>query len=567
MTRKNRCGIPFVIVAGVTWLGVLCGNQRLAAFEGLTSPRGAEVWSVGSYHMVRWNPKKVGNAPELAASYSTDAGETWTTISSVSLRPAEGVLRWKIPGPPRKSVRLRISNPLSGVTVSNTTPFEISPSQAVNNYQWQNVTQKAAYAPRDGAGSLTFKNRMFLLGGWHPGNKQQFPMICNNEVWSSVNGADWVLVKKNTHLDKNFDRDADWEGRHTGGYVVYRDRMWLVGGDTNQGHYQPDIWNSADGRTWTQVNRGQLAPWSPRALHHTVVFQDKIWVMGGQTMPAFAPSCEAFYRDIWTTTDGKTWTEVKPRDPYWSSRGMIGGGVVFGGRLWILGGGTYDTPTTKARKYFNDVWSTDDGVHWKNHTTRAPWPSRQYHHVTVYDGRMWVLGGYRAGDRDDVWYSRDGTNWYRQFGTPWQARHAASVFVHDKSLWMAAGSCMSRDVWRLQRSRDPLYRSPREPDLLSRVVVILDGLDDRRGFIFDKKNPNGSPESFSMRKGTPADVAIYSRQFGINYLDDQGRNCYAELRVLKSGDVEFVKWRDGGHSHSMAVDNRSRLRRITIRKK
>ena len=132
---------------------------------------------------------------------------------------------------------MRISNPLSGVTVSNTTPFEISPSQAVNNYQWQNVTQKAAYAPRDGAGSLTFKNRMFLLGGWHPGNKQQFPMICNNEVWSSVNGADWVLVKKNTHLDKNFDRDADWEGRHTGGYVVYRDRMWLVGGDTNPVSY------------------------------------------------------------------------------------------------------------------------------------------------------------------------------------------------------------------------------------------------------------------------------------------------------------------------------------------
>jgi hypothetical protein len=551
----------------VASLGSLPVDNTFAASPVLLSPRGGESWAVDSYHLVRWDPKETGNTQGLAASYSTDGGTTWIKISRVNLNPSRGVLRWKIPGPGAKKVRLRISNPSSKVTVSHTRPFEIVPSQAVNNYQWRRVTDKAAYAGRDGAGSLTFKKKMFLIGGWNPGNKQQFPMICNNEVWSSTDGKDWVLVKKNTHLDNTFDRNSDWEGRHTGGYVVYRDRMWLIGGDTNQGHYQPDIWNSADGQTWTQVNPRHRAPWSPRALYHTVVFKDRIWVMGGQTMPAFAPSDEAFYRDIWTTTDGKTWTEVKPREPYWSSRGMIGGGVVFNGRLWILGGGTYNTPTTQARKYFNDVWSTSDGVHWKNHTHQASWPTRQYHHVTVYDGRMWVLGGYRAGDKNDVWYSRDGTNWYRQFGTPWQARHAASVFVHDTSLWIAAGSCMSRDVWRLERSRDPRYRSPREPQQLARIAVILDGLDNRKGFTFDAKNPNGSPDSFGMRKGKPVELMIYSRQFGLNYLGDQGRNHYAELKVMKSGDVEFVKWRDGGQSHLITVDNSARPRRITIRKK
>jgi hypothetical protein len=566
VTRRNRYSLHMAGLVAVASLASLPVDNTFAASPVLLSPRGGESWAVDSYHLVRWDPKETGNTQGLAASYSTDGGTTWIKISRVNLNPSRGVLRWKIPGPEAKTVRLQISNPSSEITVSHTIPFEIVPSQAVNNYQWQRVTDKAAYAGRDGAGSLTFKKKMFLIGGWNPGNKQQFPMICNNEVWSSMDGKDWVLVKKNTHLDNTFDRNADWEGRHTGGYVVYRDRMWLIGGDTNQGHYQPDIWNSADGRTWTQVNPQHRAPWSPRALHHTVVFKDRIWVMGGQTMPAFAPSDETFYRDIWTTTDGKTWTEVKPREPYWSSRGMIGGGVVFNGRLWILGGGTYNTPTTKARKYFNDVWSTPDGVHWKNHTHRAPWPTRQYHHVTVYDGRMWVLGGYRAGDKNDVWYSRDGTNWYRQFGTPWQARHAASVFVHDTSMWMAAGSCMSRDVWRLERSRDPKYRSPREPLPLVRIVVILDGLDDRKGFTFDAKNPNGSPDSFGMRKGTPVEVVIYSRQFGLNYLGDQGRNHYAELNVMKSGDVEFVKWRDGGQSHLITVDNSSRPRRITIRK-
>ena len=84
--------------------------------------------------------------------------------------------------------------------------------------------------------------------------------------------------------------------------------------------------------------------------------------MGGQTMPAFAPAREVFYREIWTTADGKTWTEVKPRKPFWSRRGMIGSGVVFGGRLWILGGETYDTPTTRVGRYHSDVWSSEDGV-------------------------------------------------------------------------------------------------------------------------------------------------------------------------------------------------------------
>ena len=27
-------------------------------------------------------------------------------------------------------------------------------------------------------------------------------------------------------------------------------------------------------------------PWGPRALHYTLVFRDKIWVLGGQTIPS-----------------------------------------------------------------------------------------------------------------------------------------------------------------------------------------------------------------------------------------------------------------------------------------
>lgn len=119
----------------------------------------------------------------------------------------------------------------------------------MNAYRWEQVTPQAAFAPRDGAGALTYQGRMWLLGGWNPGDKVNFPRICNNEVWASKDGKTWTLVKPNTFRDASFDPASDWEGRHTAGYVVFKDRMWIVGGDENPAlwmvagnNMQPDVW-------------------------------------------------------------------------------------------------------------------------------------------------------------------------------------------------------------------------------------------------------------------------------------------------------------------------------------
>jgi hypothetical protein len=320
-------------------------------------------------------------------------------------------------------------------------------------YEWVQVTGCAAFAPRDGAGALVLDGRMWLLGGWNPRDRRHFPRICSNDVWSSTDGFTWTLVKPNTFLDAGFDATADWEGRHTAGYVVHQGKLWIVGGDVIQGHYQNDVWNSADGRTWTQVNPDHPVPWGPRALHYTVAFQGKIWVLGGQTIPQFAPHEERFYRDVWHSADGVQWRQVVPVEPCWAPRGMIGGSVVFRERIWVLGGGTYDTPDTPERRFYDDVWSSADGEHWTCHLESAPWAPRQYHEVAVFDDRLWVLEGYSepAGNRNDVWYSADGVDWHEVPGTPWKPRHAASVFVHEDALWVVAGNNMEADVWKLGR--------------------------------------------------------------------------------------------------------------------
>lgn len=310
------------------------------------------------------------------------------------------------------------------------------------SYAWEPVTLEAAFPARDGAGALVFQDRMWLLGGWNPRDPVHFPQTCSSDIWSSENGRDWRLEVA----------QAPWEGRHTAGYVVHRDRIWIVGGDALQGHYQNDVWSSPDGIHWDLVCAH--APWGDRVLHYTVAHQDRIWVIGGQTLPQFGGGPERFYHDVWCSADGVNWTRVIERAP-WSPRGMIGGSAVFQGRIWLLGGGTYDTPTTPTRNFFNAVWSSADGAHWERHVEHAAWPARQYHEVAVFDNQLWVLEGYGpTGNRSDVHYSPDGVTWRELPNTPWAPRHAASVFNYRGALWLVAGNNLFSDVWRLRRQGD-----------------------------------------------------------------------------------------------------------------
>lgn len=433
--------------------GILLSPAMIIAGEiEFLSPAAQSPVAAESLHQVSWKvDKNIATDGKWTVSYSTDNAQSWRQISQLPATQLSCL--WEIPNQPGKNCLLRLQAG-DGRTVASH-KLKISPSRKLSTYQWKNITMKAPFAFRDGAGALVYKDKMWLLGGWNPLDKKYFPRICNNEVWNSSDGLHWNLIKENTYLNKSFDPFHDWEGRHTAGYVVYQDQMWIVGGDVNQGHYQNDVWKSKDGKNWQRLSP-KAVPWAPRALHHTLVFKDKIWVIGGQTMPAFGPSKETFYRDLWTSSDGIHWEEVKPEEPCWSPRGMIGGNVIFKDQMWILGGGTYDTPTTPTRNFHNDVWSSPDGVHWKQHTAAAPWFPRQYHDVAVFDGRMWVMEGYNAkgGNRKDVWYSDDGVNWYELPNTPWKPRHAASVFVFDGGLWMVTGNNFESDVWKLVKSDD-----------------------------------------------------------------------------------------------------------------
>eukprot|EP01052_Picozoa_sp_SAG31_P007181 SAG31_NODE_339_length_17487_cov_20.764435_7_plen_225_part_00 len=120
------------------------------------------------------------------------------------------------------------------------------------SYAWTCALARAPWAPRDGAGVLVLDGAAYLLGGWNPHDPVHFPSgdTCS-EVWRSEDGVSWRLLGI-----------APWEGRHYSGWCVHAGRLWVVGGDAAHGHYQRDVWSSADGVDW-QCETAE-APWPGR---------------------------------------------------------------------------------------------------------------------------------------------------------------------------------------------------------------------------------------------------------------------------------------------------------------
>src|SRR5437868_2699193 len=133
---------------------------------------------------------------------------------------------------------------------------------------------------------------------------------------------DWVKVT---------DR-AGWRARDSSGEVVYKDRLWLLGGWFDSFSPPPRRLELADGKVWSLVT--PEAPWKRNDLPMTVVFNDRMWLLGGwynDRLPGHGASNE-----VWSSSDGLTWERATDHAG-WSPR-LAAGAVAYKGRLWVLGG-------------------------------------------------------------------------------------------------------------------------------------------------------------------------------------------------------------------------------------
>lgn len=305
---------------------------------------------------------------------------------------------------------------------------------------WVRVTAESAWEARDSQGEVVFRDRLWMFGGWFTSFKAP-----PRDVWSSTNGREWTLVVQ----------EAPWKHSDLSMSVVFKDKMWMMGGWYNgrlEGHSAGnEVWHSQDGAQWQQATAA--AAWSPRLAAGIVAFKGRMWILGGSENYYFGDA-RSLKNDVWSSTDGKNWN-LATADAGWKPRAYHQA-VVLNDRMYVFGGGNY-VPEYQA---MNDVWSSADGVTWRQETSKAPWAARLWFTSVVYRGCMWVLGGWSnqpAMNHGDVWYSQNGRDWVQlKSDVTWKARHEHSSYVFQDRLWVAAGHAkpLSREVWSLQLPAD-----------------------------------------------------------------------------------------------------------------
>jgi hypothetical protein len=299
---------------------------------------------------------------------------------------------------------------------------------------WIKVAEKAPWQPRDSQGEVVFKDKMWIFGGWFDSYKP-----CPRDVWNTADGKNWNLVLET----------APWKHSDLPMTLVFKDRMWFLGGWYNgrlPGHSAGnEAWSSVDGARWEQATPS--AGWSPRLAAGAVVFKDKMWILGGCENYFFGDE-RSLKNDVWYSSNGKEW-ELATDNAGWSPRAYHHA-VVFEGKIWVFGGGNY-LPKHHA---LNDVWSSEDGVHWNLVTPSAQWEPRLWFSAVVYRDRIWVLGGWSESHDNfgDVWHSRNGKDWTElKSAVIWKSRHEHSAFVFKDRIWVAGGHArpLCSEVWSL----------------------------------------------------------------------------------------------------------------------
>jgi hypothetical protein len=230
------------------------------------------------------------------------------------------------------------------------------------------------------------------------------------KVIRSYPTPNWVRVKGNN----------PWIPRDSAGELVFNSRMWLVGG------YTPgvvnDVWNSPDGLDWSRT--GEIPCSAGVNIPVNFVYNGKMWV-----------TCNdgSFY----SSSDGIHWTLVNGEIPW---KGLYAsGGAVFVGKMWALG-------RKKGGEPGNVIWSSADGIHWPLETAGTPFSKRQFFSdVVVHQDKLWVVGGgitsyhpFKA--YNDVWNSTDGKTWAQVTDrAPWPPRIWNSTVAYKNRLWMMGG--------------------------------------------------------------------------------------------------------------------------------
>lgn len=286
--------------------------------------------------------------------------------------------------------------------------------------------------------------------------------------------------------------NADWKNRWDHAAVAFDGKMWIAGG-YNSGEmkadtYYEDVWSSVDGINWNEAVND--APWKGRRGHQLVSFKEKLMLVGGFAVDE-KTGYRTFCNDVWQSSDGQNWEELKPSSEIWNDSLMAldwyprmnhacavvnQNGTEY---LYLFGGfTTQDSINGRyGPKYFNDVWRTEDGAFWERVMNNDyGFRAEQAFCVDPNNGTIYMQGGshgvvfsapfgeeHPIEDFQWLWQSEDGVNWTSQMDTSinqgifWRIDHQ---MVHYKgSVWGLPGKSNSPNHYHFSEPDNyPIWR-------------------------------------------------------------------------------------------------------------
>jgi leucine-zipper-like transcriptional regulator 1 len=257
---------------------------------------------------------------------------------------------------------------------------------------WQEATAGAAFDARQGHTCVVYDFgkdfggiQMCVIGGY--GNSTFY-----NDVWCSSNGKDWVEKTPS----------AGFSPRCGHSCVVYDDgtgpKIYVIGGHQGTTFYN-DVWYSSDGINWTpKTNAG----FTIRYNHTSVVFNNAIWVIGGISSIS---GNYVYENDVWSLSgSGGTWARATSTAAF--SGRYLHASVVYDNKMWVIGGSD-----NIKEEYLNykDAWYSTNGIDWIAATQNADFSPRDGLRAVIFNNAMYFTAGAITGSSiyyNDVWRSQ-----------------------------------------------------------------------------------------------------------------------------------------------------------------
>lgn len=176
--------------------------------------------------------------------------------------------------------------------------------------------------------AASFQGAMWILGGFDGAD-------ASAQIWRSTDGVHWVRAVER----------APWSARSGAKAIVFRNRLFLIGGGIIDGPQSNDVWSSGDGVSWRRET-ASIAQENPVG-YSPIVFDDRLWLIGANRSGSFSS-------EMLVSDDGRTW---RAQTAPWSARGGVAPWT--DGRTLFITGGKASFPRNGELVfvYSNDVWA------------------------------------------------------------------------------------------------------------------------------------------------------------------------------------------------------------------